>query len=49
MEKYKKIQTKSNYLKLLKSGMFFEFHPELTGNWKEDKKIILNNSKISVS
>ena len=43
MNKYKQIQTESNYLKVLKSGMFFEFHPELTGNWEEDKKIILLN------
>ena len=43
MEKYKQIQTEGNYLKLLKSGMFFEFYPELTGNWEEDKKIILDN------
>jgi len=26
------------YKKLLKSGMFFEFHPELTGDWKQDKE-----------
>ena len=49
MEKYKQIQTENNYLKLLKSGMFFEFHPELTGNWKEDKKIILNSNTIKIN
>ena len=25
------------YRKLLNNGMFFEFYPNLTGNWKEDK------------
>ena len=43
MSKYKQIQTETNYLKLLKTGMFFEFYPELTGEWEEDKKIILLN------
>ena len=28
---------KENYLKLLKSGMFWEFHPNLTGDWEQDK------------
>lgn len=27
---------KENYESVLKSGMFFEFHPELSGNWAED-------------
>lgn len=27
------------YLKLLSSGMFFELHPELTGDWKTDKLV----------
>jgi len=27
---------------LLKSGMFWEFYPELTGNWETDKTKILN-------
>jgi tRNA A37 N6-isopentenylltransferase MiaA len=26
-----------DYTKLLKSGMFFEFHPELTGDWGNDQ------------
>jgi hypothetical protein len=38
---YEQIKTKENYNKLLNSGMFFEFHPELTGNWNIDKKVIL--------
>lgn len=27
-----------DYVRLLKSGMFFEFHPELTGDWGDDQK-----------
>ena len=38
--KYKHIKLKRDYNKLLKSGMFFEFHPELSGEWKKDKKVI---------
>ena len=30
---YEQIKTKENYYNLLGSGMFWEFHPELTGNW----------------
>jgi hypothetical protein len=40
MDKYKNIKTKENYTSLLNSGMFWEFHPELTGNWKQDNIII---------
>jgi hypothetical protein len=43
MNKYKNIQTKENYLSLLNSGMFFEFHPELSGWWDADKSIILGD------
>lgn len=28
---------KNEYQQLLKSGMFFEFYPSLTGNWEKDK------------
>ena len=28
---------KKDYLGLVASGMFWEFHPELTGNWEKDK------------
>lgn len=42
---YDKIDTKENYDKLLKSGMFWEFYPELSGDWSEDKKLILKNNK----
>lgn len=41
---------KLNYDKLLSSGMFFEFHPELTGDWNKDKETwyeIQNNKKVS--
>lgn len=38
---YEQIKTKENYDKLLTSGMFWEFHPELTGNWEVDKVVIL--------
>jgi hypothetical protein len=41
MEKYKQINTEENYNKLLNSGMFWEFHPELTGTWEVDIKLIL--------
>ena len=40
---YEKIKTKENYIMLLQSGMFWEFHPELTGNWEIDKLVILNS------
>lgn len=41
---------KLNYDKLLSSGMFFEFHPQLTGDWNKDKETwydIQNNKKVS--
>lgn len=31
---YHHIKTKENYIPLLKSGMFWEFFPELSGGWK---------------
>ena len=40
MNKYQHIKNKQNYDKLLNSGMFWEFHPELTGIWNDDKIII---------
>lgn len=27
------------YRRLLDSGMFFEFHPELTGDWNTDREV----------
>jgi hypothetical protein len=41
MTTYINIQTKERYDSLLKSGMFWEFHPELTGDWEKDKEVIL--------
>lgn len=38
---YDNIKTKEQYDLLLKSGMFYEFHPELTGDWNIDSVIIL--------
>ena len=34
---YKQIRQRDNYNKLLNSGMFWEFYPELSGNWEIDK------------
>lgn len=39
-DRYRKIKTEENYMLLLKSGMFWEFHPELTGNWYLDESVI---------
>ena len=39
---YRHIQKKEDYTKLLESGMFWEFHPELSGNWQDDDKVIKN-------
>ena len=43
LDGYRNIKTKENYISLLNSGMFWEFHPELTGNWDLDESVI--NSK----
>lgn len=40
MDIYKQIKTRESYDKLLHSGMFWEFHPELTGVWGEDRLLI---------
>ena len=45
-DRYKHIKTEENYMLLLKSGMFWEFHPELTGNWYLDEPVI-NGRPIS--
>jgi len=37
---YKNIQEKGNYDKLLSSGMFWEVHPELSGNWDVDREVV---------
>ena len=41
-----KIRTKELYDKALKTGMFFEWYPTLTGNWKEDRDQIYYGIKI---
>lgn len=33
---------KNEYQKEILSGMFFEWHPELTGNWEEDQFKYIN-------
>jgi len=40
MNNYKNIKTEETYNKLLKSGMFWEYHPTLTGDWNKDKIIV---------
>lgn len=37
---YTKINNRTSYNKLLKSGMFFEFYPELSGVYIKDIEII---------
>lgn len=39
-DRYKGIKTKENYDKLKATGMFWEYHPELTGDWEVDKLVI---------
>ena len=39
-DRYNHIKTEENYMLLLKSGMFWGFHPELTGNWYLDETVI---------
>lgn len=33
---------KEDYKRLIKSGMAWEFHPWLTGNWNNDKERYIN-------
>jgi|GEM_PF-4211613 len=43
------IDMKNKYQLLLMSGMFFEFYPELSGEWVKDKiewKKIIRKNKI---
>lgn len=39
--KYFNISKKEWYDRLLASGMFWEFYPELSGIWDKDKSVIL--------
>ena len=41
---YKNINNKEDYDKLLKSGMFWEFYPELSGIYDIDKEVIKQNN-----
>jgi len=36
---------KSEYQQLLKSGMFWEFYPELSGEWTKDKNEFIKQLK----
>lgn len=38
MDEVLEMECKKEYEALLKSGMAWEFHPWLTGIWKEDKE-----------
>ena len=37
---YNKINNIDDYEKLLETGMFFEFYPDLTGDYDTDMKLI---------
>jgi hypothetical protein len=37
---YEVISTKESYQMGVKSGMFWEYFPELSGDWEKDKEII---------
>ncbi len=48
------IKTEEDYMSLLRSGMFFEFHPRLSGSWQEYRNVIekacapnLNHNNLS--
>ena len=38
---------KEDYEKLLASGMFWEFFPELTGEWEKDKELWQENIRLN--
>ncbi len=42
-EDYTGINTKDKYNKILYSGMFWVFYPELTGVWSKDKLTVTKN------
>lgn len=42
MNEILEMECKKEYEELLKSGMAWEFHPWLTGIWKEDKEQFIN-------
>jgi hypothetical protein len=43
--RYRPISYRLAYSSLMRSGLFFEFYPELTGVWHDDKNTILNENK----
>lgn len=43
MSAHHNISTKTDYDKLLASGMFNDFYPELSGNWEFDEPIIFSS------
>jgi hypothetical protein len=42
MDEVLEMECKQEYEELLKTGMAWEFHPWLTGIWKEDKEQFIN-------
>jgi hypothetical protein len=40
-----RINYERDYYLLLKSGMFWEFHPELSGNYEQDKESWITQQK----
>ena len=46
---YEQIKTEEKYKMLLNSGMFWEFHPELTGDWGRDKLVINPSQKEEIA
>lgn len=43
MSVHQNISTKTDYDKLLASGMFNDFYPELSGDWEIDESIIFSS------
>lgn len=44
---YPHLKRREDYDSLLHSGMFWELHPELSGEWEKDKSIIHNKKMYS--
>lgn len=40
------IDNKKEYDLILTSGMFWELHPELSGNWEKDKNYFMEKAKV---
>ena len=43
MNPYKIIDSKTKHENLLRTGLFFQFYPDLTGYWEEDREVIFGN------